>query len=89
MDTKIISAELSAELLDRVDELAARLELPRESVLEQALSDWADWEEERHRMTLEGLADVEAGRVVDHESVMAWADSLGTDNPLPIPLPKA
>lgn len=85
MDTKIISAELSTGLLDRVDELAARLELPRDSVLEQALSDWADWEEERHRMTLEGLADVEAGRVIDHEIVRAWADSLFTDSPLPAP----
>lgn len=85
MDTKTISAELSAELVDRVDELAARLELPRASVLEQALLDWADWEEERHRMTLKGLADIEAGRVVDHEVVRAWADSLFTASPLPAP----
>lgn len=85
MDTKTISAQLSAELLDRVDEMAARMELPRDSVLEQALSEWADWEDERYRMTLEGLADVDAGRVVDHEIVRAWANSLLTDSPLPAP----
>ncbi len=36
-------------------------------------------------MTLEGLADVDAGRVVDHELVKAWAESLDTDNALPLP----
>ncbi len=33
-------------------------------------------EEERHRMTLEALSDVDAGHVIDHPLVQAWADSL-------------
>ncbi len=44
-----------------------------------------DQEEERHRMMLEALEDVDAGRVIDHQAIQAWADSLGTDNPLPSP----
>ena len=32
-------------------------------------------EEERYRLTLEALADVDAGRVIDHRAVQAWADS--------------
>ena len=35
-------------------------------------------------LTKEALADVEAGRVVDHEAVQSWADSLNTDHPLNI-----
>jgi predicted transcriptional regulator len=31
------------------------------------------------------LADVDAGRVIDHQAVQAWADSLSTDTPLPVP----
>ena len=46
---------------------------------------WIDQEEERSRLTREALTDVDAGRVVDHAAVLAWADSLGTDNPLPVP----
>ena len=38
-----------------------------------------------HWMTLEALADVDAGRVIDHQAIQAWADSLGTDTPLPPP----
>lgn len=45
-------------------------------------------ESERTRLTCEALADVAAGRVVNHEAVLAWAESLGTDSPLPIPRPR-
>ncbi len=33
-------------------------------------------------MTLEALADVDAGRVIDHRSIVAWAESLDTGKPL-------
>jgi len=37
---------------------------------------WTEW---RRRVTLEGLADVDAGRLIDDEAMQAWADSLGTE----------
>jgi len=43
--------------------------------------------ERRRRLTLEGLADVDAGHLIDDEAVQAWADSLGTQRELPIPQP--
>ncbi|MGI9043543.1 MAG: CopG family ribbon-helix-helix protein [Gemmatimonadaceae bacterium] len=51
-------------------------------VMKQALAAWVDQEEERDRMTLEALEDVDAGRVIGHQAIQAWADSLGTDKPL-------
>jgi predicted transcriptional regulator len=42
-------------------------------------------EEEKHQLTLEGLADVDAGRVIPDEEVKAWVKCLGTANPLPVP----
>ena len=42
-------------------------------------------EQERHRLTIEALNDVEAGRVVDHQTVRAWACSLDSDNPVAVP----
>jgi predicted transcriptional regulator len=68
-----------------VDALASRLERSRGWIIKQALADWVDQEEERDRLTREALADVDAGRVIDQESVRAWAQSLGTDEPLPVP----
>jgi predicted transcriptional regulator len=40
--------------------------------------------ERRRRLTLEGLADVDAGRLIDDEAMRTWADSLGTDHELPL-----
>lgn len=85
METKVLTAHVPLPLAEKVDEMAARLERSRGWIVKQALAAWIAQEEERRRMTLEALADVDAGRVVDHETVQAWADSLDTDNPLPVP----
>ncbi|ESY69417.1 ribbon-helix-helix domain-containing protein [Mesorhizobium opportunistum] len=85
MDTKVITAHVPLPLAEKVDQLAARLDRPRGWIIKQALSAWVDLEEERRRLTLEALADVDAGRVIDHQAVQAWAESLGTDKPLPVP----
>ncbi len=53
--------------------------------MKQAMAAWIDQEEERSRLTREALADVEAGCIIDHQSVQAWTDSLSTDSPLPVP----
>lgn len=85
MNTKVLTAHVPVALAEKVDQIAKRQERSRGWIIKQALSAWIDQEEERSRMTREALADVEAGRVIDHQSVQAWADSLGTEQPLPLP----
>lgn len=85
-DTKVLTAHIPLPLADKVDQLASRLERSRGWIVKQALSAWIDQEEERSRLTREAMADVDAGRVIDHQAVQAWADSLGTANPLPAPV---
>jgi predicted transcriptional regulator len=53
--------------------------------MKQALSAWIDQEEERSRLTREAMADVDMGSVIDHQAVQAWANSLSTESPLPVP----
>ncbi len=83
--TKVITAHVPLPMADKVDQMAARLERSRGWIIKQALSAWLAQEEERNRLTLEALDDVTSGQVIDHQAVQAWADSLGTDNPLPVP----
>ena len=83
--TKTLSTQIPLPLADRVDALAARLERTRGWIVKQALSAWVEQEEERSRLTHEALADVDAGRVIDHQAVQAWADSLDTTHPLAAP----
>jgi predicted transcriptional regulator len=84
-ETRVVTAHVPLPLAEKVDELALRLERSKGWIVKQALSAWIDQEEERSRLTLQALADVDAGRVIDHQSVQAWADSLDTDRPLPVP----
>ena len=78
-------AEVRRDLADQIDAIAARQQRPKLEIVEEALSDWLRLENHRHARTLRGLADIDAGRVVDHERVVAWVESLATDNPLPRP----
>ncbi len=84
--TKVLTAHIPLQLAEKVDQLAARLERSRGWIVKQALLAWIEQEEERSRLTREAMADVDAGRVIDHRAVQAWADSLSTDKPLPPPL---
>jgi predicted transcriptional regulator len=85
MDSRVLTAHVSVELAEKVDELAERLERSRGWIVKQALSAWIELEEERDRLTREALADVDAGHVIDHQAIQAWASSLGTKKPLPVP----
>lgn len=84
-DTRVLTAHVPAQLANKVDHFAERLDRSRGWVVKQALAAWVDQEEERQRLTLEALADVDAGRSVDHAEVEAWAQSLSTANPKPVP----
>ena len=83
--TKVLTAHVPLSMADKVDQMAARLERSRGWIMKQALSAWIAQEEDRDRLTQEALADVDAGRVIDHQAVQAWADSLSTDQPLSVP----
>lgn len=84
-ETKVITAHVPLPLADKIDQFAVRLDRSRGWIVKQALTAWIDQEEERSRLTREGLADVDTGRVIDHQSVQAWAESLGTEQPQPVP----
>ena len=81
----MLTAHVPLPLLEKVDEIAARLERSRGWIVKQALSAWLRQEEERNRLTREAMADVDAGRVIDHQAVQAWADSLTTRRPRAVP----
>jgi predicted transcriptional regulator len=76
MNTRVVTAHIPNELAEQIDQLAARMDRPKGWIVKQALTSWVALEVKRHQLTLEGLADVDAGRIVDHASIDAWATSL-------------
>ncbi len=85
MNTRVLTAHVPLPLAEKVDQLAARTERSRGWIINKALSAWIEQEEERRRLTLEALADVDAGRVISHQAVQEWAESLDTEEPRPLP----
>lgn len=84
-ETRVLTAQVPVSLAGKVDQAANRLERSRGWIVKQAISAWIAQEEERDRLTHEALADVDAGRVIDHRAVQKWADSLSAEEPLPLP----
>ena len=85
VESRVLTAQVPEPLAARVDSLAKRMERSSGWVVTQALAAWVEQEEERYRLTQEALADVSAGHLVDHAEVKAWAESLATSQPLPLP----
>ena len=78
MSTRVVTAHIPSELAEEVDQIAARLDRPRGWIVKQALTAWVALEARRHRLTLEALADVDAGRVVEHGAIESWVTSIET-----------
>jgi len=76
MNTKVVTAHLPAELAEQLDGLAERMDRPKGWIVKEAIASYVALEEKRHRLTLEALADADAGRVLEHAEVEAWAATL-------------
>lgn len=77
MDRRVVTSHLPADLAAKLDGLAERLDRPKGWIVKQAIASYVALEEQRHRLTLEALADVDAHRTVEHATVEAWAGRLG------------
>ena len=73
---RVITAKLPDDLVAQMDEVAGRLDRSKSWIVREAVSDWLAEEQRRHELTLEALADVEAGRTFSHEEVLAMAEKL-------------
>ena len=76
MTTRAFTARVPAPLASRVDELAVSLGRSKSSIVNEALAAWVAQEEQLYQLTLNALADGDAGRTIDHETVRAWVASL-------------
>jgi predicted transcriptional regulator len=77
MDTRVVTAHLPTDLAEKLDDLAERLDRPKGWIVKEAVASYVALEEKRRQLTLEALADVDAGRTVDHAEIEAWAEGLG------------
>lgn len=82
---KTVTAQLPVALVDRMDEMAARLDRSKQWLVRKAVVAYMARAERERQMIQEGLDDVDAGRLISMDAMERWADSLGTENELPLP----
>lgn len=83
--TTQLTIEVPLAVEERLEEVAQASSRSKRSLIQAALIaflDLYDWQIEAIRA---GIADADAGRVVDHETVSAWLESWGTENELTAP----
>ncbi len=76
MQTRVVTSHLPADLAEKLDDIAERLDRPKGWIVKEAIASYVALEEERRRMTLDALADVDAKRTLEHAEIEAWADRL-------------
>jgi predicted transcriptional regulator len=83
--TAPVSVRLEPALNDRVTAVAAALDRPKSWVIEQAVRDFVAVQEWQLAAIDAGISAADAGRVVAHEDVVAWVQSWGRPDELPMP----
>lgn len=71
-----ISAQVPVELALAVENLAIELDRSKSWVIKEALISMLAERERRHQSIQDGLADVDAGRVVNHSDMVDFANRL-------------
>lgn len=87
MAARPVTAHLPVELVEELDLYAERLERSRGWIVKEAVEDWLRREAERDRLTREALVSADAGRLIDHQRVEEWLDSLDSPEPKAPPRP--
>jgi predicted transcriptional regulator len=76
MSQRVVTAHIPKALAQQVDELSKRLDRPRGWVMKEALERYVEAERSRYDLTMEALAEVDAGKTVAHADIEKWAASL-------------
>jgi len=85
VETRVVTAHIPVDLAEKVDALARRLERPRGWIVKKAIAAWVEDEEWRDRLTLEAIDEADRGLLISDDAMKAWAASLLTAEPLPLP----
>ena len=84
-ERSVLSVHTNKETAMRLDQLATARQQKKSALANQAIEEFLAKEELVESRIRAGLTDAVAGRTVSHESVVTWADALGTDAPKAVP----
>jgi RHH-type rel operon transcriptional repressor/antitoxin RelB len=87
-DSSTLMVHLPPEIEQRLESVAQRVHRSKSTLAAEAIEEFLAVQEWQIAAIDEGIAAAERGELIPHEEVKAWAESLGTENELPLPRPK-
>jgi predicted transcriptional regulator len=76
MAERVVTAHIPDTLAREVDRLAGQMDRPRGWIVKEALTRYVELERKRHALTVDALAEVDAGDLIEHEAIERWAASV-------------
>ena len=73
-DGRVVTAKLPDDLVSRMDDVADRIDRSKSWIVRQAVTEWLAEEQRRYDLTLEALKDVDEGRTMPDEDVLAMVE---------------
>ena len=86
--TEVITVRVSPETKRRLEELSLATERPQSWLAEAAIQHYLDDQEWQIRRIQEGIAEADAGRLIDEERVLDWVASWGSGREKSMPQPE-
>jgi len=85
-ETVTLSFRVPASKAEELERLALTQDRPKSYLLERALDDYLEEERRFHATVSAAVAEADAGApLIDHDRVMRWLNSWGTEQELPRP----
>lgn len=73
-DGRVVTTKLPDDLVKEMDDVAARMDRSKSWIVRQAVAEWLAAEQVRYEMTVEALKEVDEGRTIPHEQVLAMVE---------------
>ncbi len=87
MPTAPLNARIDQSIKDDLLAVCERTQRSQSYHTEKALAEYVAREKEFRALIQEGLDAADRGECVEHDRVMEWLESWGTDDELPLPKP--
>ncbi len=81
-----LSFRVSEATVAQLDELAAAMDRPRSWLLERALENYLDVQQWQIAQIMQSKQELQEGKGIPHDEVVAWLESWGTDEEREPPL---
>jgi predicted transcriptional regulator len=84
-ETRSLEVTIDPELDEQLTSVAETLDRSRSWVVQQAIKEFIDLQAWHLAAIDEGIKEANVGKLIPHEDVVAWIESWGSSDELPIP----